>query len=52
MTDEEFAELKKTLSQPAKVSVSRPVLIFDMALTAFMIVGLLLAGSVPHLDLS
>ena len=42
MTDEEFAELKKTLSQPAKVSVSRPVLIFDMALTAFMIVGLLL----------
>ena len=42
MTDEEFAELKKTLEQPAKVSVSKPVLAFDMALTAFMIVGLLL----------
>ena len=42
MTDEEFAELKKTLEQPAKVSVSKPVLVFDMALTAFMIVGLLL----------
>lgn len=42
MTDEEFAELKASLSQPAKVSVSKPVLIFDMILTAVMIVGLLL----------
>lgn len=42
MTDEEFAELKATLEQPAKVSVPKPVLIFDMALTAFMIIGLLL----------
>lgn len=42
MTDEEFAELKASLTQPAKVTVSRPVLVFDMALTGFMIVGLLL----------
>lgn len=42
MTDEEFRELKASISQPAKVTVSRPILIFDMALTAFMIVGLLL----------
>lgn len=42
MTDAEFAELKETLKQPAKVSVSRPVLVFDMILTAVMIVGLLL----------
>lgn len=42
MTDVEFAELKETLKQPAKVSVSRPVLVFDMALTAVMIIGLLL----------
>lgn len=42
MTHEEFAELKIALSKPAEVSVSRPVLIFDMLLTLFMIVGLLL----------
>ena len=42
MTDAEFAELKASLTQPAKVSVSKPVLIFDMALTAIMVVGLLL----------
>ncbi|MCC8059821.1 MAG: hypothetical protein LIO81_03130 [Clostridiales bacterium] len=42
MTDAEFAELKASLNQPAKVSVSRPVLIFDILLTAFMVVGLLL----------
>lgn len=42
MTDEEFQELKASLEQPAKVSVSRPVLIFDMALTAVMIADLLL----------
>lgn len=42
MTDAEFAELKASLNQPAKVSVSRPVLIFDILLTAFMVIGLLL----------
>jgi len=42
MTSEEFAELKESLNRPAEVKVSRPVLIFDMVLTAFMIVGLLL----------
>lgn len=42
MTDTEFAELKLALTKPADVKVSRPVLIFDMLLTAFMIVGLLL----------
>lgn len=42
MTDAEFAELKESLNKPAKVSVSKPVLIFDMLLTAVMVVGLLL----------
>lgn len=42
MTDAEFAELKASLNQPAKVSVSRPVLIFDILLAAFMVIGLLL----------
>ena len=41
MTDEEFAELKKTISQPAKVSVSKPILAADMIITAVLIVGLL-----------
>lgn len=42
MTDVEFAALKASLDQPAKVSVSKPVLVFDLALTAIMVVGLLL----------
>lgn len=42
MTDVEFAALKASLDQPAKVSVSKPVLVFDLALTAVMVVGLLL----------
>ncbi len=42
MTDVEFAELKASLNQPAKVSVSKPVLVFDLILTAVMVVGLLL----------
>ena len=42
MTDAEFMELKMSLSKPAQVKVSRPVLIFDMLLTLLMIVGLLL----------
>lgn len=42
MTDVEFAALKASLNQPAKVSVSKPVLVFDLALTAVMVVGLLL----------
>lgn len=42
MSDVEFAELKLSLDQPAQVSVSKPVLIFDMVLTAVMIIGLLL----------
>lgn len=42
MTDVEFAALKASLDQPAKVSISKPVLVFDLALTAIMVVGLLL----------
>lgn len=42
MSDEEFAELKKELDRPANVKVSKPVLVFDMILTAVLVVGLLL----------
>lgn len=42
MDDAEFAELKANIDRPVEVKVSRPVLIFDMLLTLFMIVGLLL----------
>lgn len=42
MTDEEFAELKESLNKPAQVSVSKPVLVFDLILTGVMVVGLLL----------
>ena len=42
MTDAEFAELKIQLSKPAETKVSNGVLAFDMLLTLFMIVGLLL----------
>jgi len=42
MSDEEFAALKLEIARPAEVSVSKPVLIFDMVLTAVLVVGLLL----------
>jgi CitMHS family citrate-Mg2+:H+ or citrate-Ca2+:H+ symporter len=45
MTDEEFAEMKKTIDEPAVISVSQRVLVFDMVLTAVLI-GLLLSGKV------
>lgn len=43
MTDAEFAELKKTIDEPAKITVSNGVIIFDMVLT-LVILGLMLAG--------
>lgn len=42
MTDEEFAALKLEIARPADVKVSKPVLIFDLFLTAVLVVGLLL----------
>jgi len=45
MTDEEFAEMKKTIDEPAVISVSQRVLVFDMVLTAVLI-GLLLSGKI------
>jgi CitMHS family citrate-Mg2+:H+ or citrate-Ca2+:H+ symporter len=42
MSDAEFAELKASISKPAEVKVSTPILAIDMIMTLFMIVGLLL----------
>ena len=39
----EFEELKKTFDQPSPVTVSKPVLIFDIVLTVVLIAAMLLA---------
>jgi CitMHS family citrate-Mg2+:H+ or citrate-Ca2+:H+ symporter len=41
MTDEEFAELKKTIDEPAKITVSKGVIAFDMIFSLVLIVALL-----------
>lgn len=43
MTDAEFDELRKDLDKPVDIKVSRPVFIFDLVLTAVLVLALLLA---------
>lgn len=43
MTDAEFQEMRKELDQPVEITVSKPILIFDIILTIVLIAALLLA---------
>jgi CitMHS family citrate-Mg2+:H+ or citrate-Ca2+:H+ symporter len=42
MSDLDFDEMKKEFAEPAAISVSRPVLVFDIVLTLVLIVAMLL----------
>lgn len=41
MTDEEFAVLKKTIDEPAKLTISKGVFVFDIVMTVILIITML-----------